>query len=220
VTIATDSGGRQRTPTDGRSQTTRAATLAAHAATWLRDEQAACTANLAVGVYRAMAILLPLLVQAIASPIGRPAGPGPYLGWEQAMEGRVGKKKNIFLVWLVWPLITLGIYFFVWYYKVNREARDFDPEIDVAPAVSLLAVLIGWIIIIPPFVSIYRTGERIAKMQSAAGLEPTSSAIIGLLLTFAFHFEMLYYQNELNRIWDHYKNLPEGTPVQLAIPAA
>ncbi len=70
--------------------------------------------HLAVGVYRAMAILLPLLVQAIASPIGRPAGPGPYLGWEQAMEGRVGKKKNIFLVWFVWPLITLGIYFFVW----------------------------------------------------------------------------------------------------------
>jgi heme/copper-type cytochrome/quinol oxidase subunit 2 len=136
------------------------------------------------------------------------------------MEGRVGKSRNIFLVWLVWPLITLGIYFFVWYYKVNREARDFDPKIDVAPAVSLLAVLIGWIIIIPPFVSIYRTGERIAKMQSAAGLEPTSSALLGLLLTFVFHLETLYYQSELNKIWDHYKNLPEGTPVQLAIPAA
>ena len=85
------------------------------------------------------------------------------------MEGRVGKKKNIFLVWLVWPLITLGIYFFVWYYKVNREARDFDPEIDVAPAVSLLAVLIGWIIIIPPFVSIYRTGERREHAAPFAG---------------------------------------------------
>ena len=57
-------------------------------------------------------------------------------------------------------------------------------------------------------------------MQSAAGLEPTSSATIGLLLTFVFHLETLYYQNELNRIWDHYKNLPEGTPLQLAIPAA
>jgi hypothetical protein len=45
---------------------------------------------------------------------------------EHAMEGRAGKTRNIFLVWFVWPLITLGIYFFVWYYKVNREARDLD----------------------------------------------------------------------------------------------
>ena len=53
----------------------------------------------------------------------------------------------------------------------KREARDFDPEIDVAPAISLLTALIGWTIIIPRFVSICLTGERIAKMQSAAGLE-------------------------------------------------
>ncbi|MBV9095118.1 MAG: DUF4234 domain-containing protein, partial [Streptosporangiaceae bacterium] len=36
------------------------------------------------------------------------------------MEGRAGKTRNIFLVWLVWPLITLGIYSLVWYYKINR----------------------------------------------------------------------------------------------------
>ena len=98
---------------DGPPQAARAATLAARAATWLRDEQAACTANLAVGVYRAMAILLLLLVRAIASPIGAPCGSRflPRLG--EGMEGRVGKKKNIFLVWLVWLLITLGIHFFL-----------------------------------------------------------------------------------------------------------
>jgi Domain of unknown function (DUF4234) len=136
------------------------------------------------------------------------------------MEGRAGKTRNIILVWLVWPLITLGIYFFVWYYKVNREARDFDSRIEVDPTVALLAVLLGWIIIVPPFISIYRTGDRIAKMQRAAGLEPTCSAIIGLLLTFVFHLESLYYQYELNRIWDHYGNPSEGTAVPLAIPAA
>jgi uncharacterized membrane protein len=136
------------------------------------------------------------------------------------MEGRVGKNRNIFLVWLVWPLITLGIYFFVWYYKVNREAREFDSRIEVSPVVALLAVLVGWIIIIPPFVSIYRTGGRIARMQRAAGLEPTCIPILGLLLTFVLGLESLYYQAELNRIWEHYKNLPKGTQVQLAIPPA
>src|SRR5215813_14010383 len=123
------------------------------------------------------------------------------------MEGRAGKTRNIFLVWFVWPLITLGIYFFVWYYEVN-------------PAVSVIAVLFGWIIIVPPFVSIYRTGERIAQMQRAAGMEATCLPIVGLLLTFVFHLESLYYQYELNRIWAHYGNPPEGAPVKVDVPAA
>jgi len=136
------------------------------------------------------------------------------------MESRAGKTRNIFLVWLVWPLITLGIYFLVWYYKVNREARDFDSRIEVNPAVSVIAVALGWIIIVPPFVSIYRTGERIATMQRSAGLEPTCIPIVGLLLTFVFRLESLYYQNELNRIWAHYGNPPEGSSVKLDTAAA
>ena len=136
------------------------------------------------------------------------------------MEGRAGKTRNIFLVWLVWPLITLGIYAFVWYYKVNREARDFDSRIEVNPAVSVIAVTLGAIIIVPPFVSIYRTGERIATMQRSAGLEPTCIPIVGLLLTFVFRLESLYYQNELNRIWAHYGNPPEGSSVKLDTAAA
>ena len=136
------------------------------------------------------------------------------------MEGRAGKTRNIFLVWFVWPLITLGIYFLVWYYKVNREARDLDSRIEVNPVVSVIAVSLGWIIIVPPFVSIYRTGERIAKMQLSAGLEPTCIPIVGLLLTFVLHLESLYYQYELNRIWAHYGNPPEGAPVKLDLAAA
>ena len=136
------------------------------------------------------------------------------------MEGHAGKNRNVFLVWFVWPILTLGIYHFVWYYKVNREARDFDSRIKVDPGIALIAVLFGWIIIIPPFVSIFRTGERIAKMQSAAGLQPTCIPAVGLLLTFFFSLQSLYYQYELNRIWAHYGNPPEGTMVQLATPAA
>ncbi len=135
------------------------------------------------------------------------------------MEGRAGKNRNIILVWLVWPLLTLGIYFFVWYYKINREARDFDARIEVSPGVSLLAVLVGWIIIVPPFISIYRTGGRIAQMQRAAGLEATCNGWIGLILVFLFSLDRLYYQYELNRIWEHYGNPREGSVVALATPA-
>jgi hypothetical protein len=138
------------------------------------------------------------------------------------MTGRAGKTRNIFLVWLVWPLITLGIYAFVWWYKINREARDFDSRIEVNPVLSLLAVLIGWIIIVPPYVSIYRTGNRIARMQERTGLQPTCNAWIGLILSFFFSLYSLYYQSELNKIWAHYGNPEEGSQVPLpaGVPTA
>lgn len=132
------------------------------------------------------------------------------------MTGRAGKTRNIFLVWLVWPLITLGVYYFVWWYKINREAHDFDERIEVNPTLSLLAVLIGWIIIIPPFVSVYQTGERISRMQAAAGLEPTCSGVIGLILSFFINLEALYYQSELNRIWARLGYPEEGSLVSVS----
>jgi uncharacterized membrane protein len=131
------------------------------------------------------------------------------------MTGRAGKTRNIFLVWLIWPLITLGIYFFVWWYKINREARDFDERIQVDPTISLLAVLIGWIIIVPPFVSTYNTGERIAQMQEAAGLPRTCNGVIGIIGMFVLSLQTLYYQYELNKIWAHLGNPPEGSLVPL-----
>jgi hypothetical protein len=135
------------------------------------------------------------------------------------MTGRAGKTRNIWLVWLVWPLITLGIYHLVWYYKINREARDFDEKIDVEPTLSLLAVAIGWIIIVPPFVSIYRSGERIGQMQEDAGMDRSCNGWIGLVLSFFLSLHALYYQSELNRIWARLGEPEEGSLVALPVTA-
>ncbi|MFL6072618.1 MAG: DUF4234 domain-containing protein [Mycobacteriales bacterium] len=133
------------------------------------------------------------------------------------MNAVAGKRRNIFAVWLGLPIITLGIYRFVWYYKINREARDMG--VDSNPTNSVLALLFGWILcLIPPLVSIYRTGQRIAEMQRRAGLAPTCNGGIGLLLTFVVTLMPLYYQAELNKVWERYGNLPEGSPIQVALP--
>ena len=78
------------------------------------------------------------------------------------------KIRNPFGVFVL-SIVTFGIYYLVWYYKVNRELRD-AARIDVSPVVALLAVSIGWFIIVPPFVSWYRTFERIQSAQRRAGL--------------------------------------------------
>ncbi len=134
------------------------------------------------------------------------------------MTGRMGKTRNIFLVWLVWPLITFGIYRIVWWYKINREARDLDEQIIVSPGVAVLAITLGAFIIVPPFVSIYKTGERIGQMQAAAGLASSCAGVLGLICSFVFGLDSLYYQSELNKIWAQLGGAPEGSPVTLPGP--
>ena len=104
----------------------------------------------------------------------------------------------------VLAIVTLGIYYLVWYYKVNRELRD-AAGIDVDPFVAVLAITIGWLIIVPPFVSWYHTFERIQQAQRQAGLTSEANPILGFILYLvALYFlpvELLYAQDELNKLW-------------------
>jgi len=118
-------------------------------------------------------------------------------------------------IWLLWPVLTLGIYHLVWYYKINRETRDLG--VIANPGVSVLAITLGALLLVPPFASYYQTGDRIAQAQRAAGMTPTCSPVIGLLLTvFLFGSGALYYQAEMNKIWDRFGNQAEGTIISLA----
>jgi len=111
--------------------------------------------------------------------------------------------RNPFLVF-VWSLLTLGIYYLVWYYKINRELRD-ACGIDVSPGVALIAITLGWLVIVPPFVSWYRTFIRIAEAQRAAGVTSEANPVLGFILfviaVFLLPVEVVYAQDELNKIW-------------------
>lgn len=127
------------------------------------------------------------------------------------------KRRNVVAVWLGLPLITLGIYLYVWLYKVNDEARRFLRDDSIKPAMTVLAFIPGFILIIPPFIAIYRTGKRIARMEEAAGLPSRASGGLGILLAFIFSLYPLYYQSHLNGLWDRYRSVPMMPP-QFAAP--
>jgi hypothetical protein len=123
---------------------------------------------------------------------------------EQLQVGRTTVKlRNPFLVF-VWSLLTLGIYYLVWYYKINRELRDAG-GIDVSPGVALIAISLGWLIIVPPFVSWYRTFLRIAEAQRASGVTSEANPVLGFILfviaVFLLPVEVVYAQDELNKLW-------------------
>ena len=76
---------------------------------------------------------------------------------------------------------------------------------SVSPVVALLAVTVGWIVIVPPFVSWYRTFARIAEAQRSAGLASEANPILGFILyviaVFFVPIEVIYAQDELNKLW-------------------
>lgn len=127
---------------------------------------------------------------------------------ELTINGAQVKKRHPFGP-LGLTIITLGIYFFVWWYKINREMRDLGEEVD--PLGSLLAVTVGWVIIVPPFVSIYKTAERIRRTQEKAGISNIGAAdgeavpILALILFIVPVLELLfqaYLQHGLNQAYD------------------
>ncbi|MGH2786676.1 MAG: DUF4234 domain-containing protein [Actinomycetota bacterium] len=98
-------------------------------------------------------------------------------------------------------LITIGVYFFVWWYKINNELRNYG--IDNSPAKATLAVTLGAFIIVPPFVSYYNTADRILKAQLKSDASERIIPVLALLLLIVVSlFAAPYYQSQLNKVWD------------------
>lgn len=126
------------------------------------------------------------------------------------------KLRNPLAVWIGLPLITLGIYHFVWYYKIHREMSELDRRRNVPTAGPMLVILLLSWTVIAPLVSYYNSGGRIRNAQRAAGMHASCSGLFGLLLMFVFGLGTLYYQLELNKVVQSY-GVPEGAQIALYV---
>ena len=116
------------------------------------------------------------------------------------------KIRSLWAVALL-PIITIGIYFFFWWYFIHRELRDLGrtkntDELGTSPGTSLLAVTLGALIIVPALVSIYRGFKRVQAAQRLAGADPINGwigLILFLVITPAFY---AYVQSGLNAVWE------------------
>ena len=118
--------------------------------------------------------------------------------------------------WLVFGLtvITAGIYWFAWYYLINRELRDFGRRRDderlakSEPQVSFIAVTLGALILVPVVVSMVRTVRRIRRAERLAEVKQSNGWIVGgiSVASLALLFAPLliipsYLQSGLNEAW-------------------
>jgi Domain of unknown function (DUF4234) len=120
------------------------------------------------------------------------------------VDGVSAKLRRPWGVFLL-VLVTLGIYYLVWYYKTNRELADYG--IGDSPGLSLLAITLGGLLIVPPFVSEWRYYRRISQAQARAGMDHRISHVTGFVLyliaLIVLPFETVYAQHHLNRLWRH-----------------
>ena len=105
------------------------------------------------------------------------------------------------------PFITLGIYAIFWYYYINREMRDLGrahntDELGDSPGMSVLAVTLGALIIVPAVISVIHTFQRIQAAQRLNGVEPQANGWLGLIMALLISpVFYAYEQAELNKAW-------------------
>lgn len=118
----------------------------------------------------------------------------------------MGKVRNPLAV-VALAFLTLGIYFFFWYFYVNRELKEVGEasgteECGTSPGTSLLAVTIGALIIIPPFFSIYNSFKRLnAAYKLNVGPGEAFDAGLGILLWILLSPVAMYiFQMKMNEV--------------------
>jgi hypothetical protein len=122
------------------------------------------------------------------------------------------------------PIVTLGIYGFVWYYKINREMADLGrakntDELGDSPGKSLVAITIGWVIVVPAVLSLINTGKRVQAAQRLSGIDPQMNGwlaiVMGLLISPVLY---AYEQSELNKVWARVGEAPGVDPADITRP--
>lgn len=93
-----------------------------------------------------------------------------------------GGKVRSFGVGLLLTIVTLGIYYWFWYYLVNDELKDIGRSrgdqglATSSPAWSVAAVSVGGWLLLPPLLSVFNYGRRIQRAQRLVGT-PSSEQI-------------------------------------------
>ena len=118
------------------------------------------------------------------------------------VDGRSYVRRNPLGV-VALSFITFGIYALYWYWKINDELRQVEHDDSISPTRSLMAVLFGWIIIVPPFIALWNTATHVAAFERRVGVTQTVEPILVLVLMVLLNIANgAYLQDHLNRGWD------------------
>src|SRR5262249_3572766 len=100
-----------------------------------------------------------------------------------------GAEVKIRRPWAVAALSLVPFYWCVWYYRVNREMRDYGrtradrPLASSRPGLSILAVTLGSLVVVPALVSRWRAVRRMQACERFVTLgDPSADALLVVVL--------------------------------------
>ena len=114
------------------------------------------------------------------------------------------------------PIVTLGIYHLVWWYRINRELRDYGKakghDLGQNPTNSVLALFPGGLIIVPAVITYWRGTKRVMGASRLAGNAPLNGWIAIILYLLLAPALWAYIQVSLNKVWLAEADSIEGLP--------
>src|SRR2546421_4845677 len=103
------------------------------------------------------------------------------------------------------PIVTLGIYHLVWWFRINREMQDYGRakgyDLGQNPTNSVLALFPGALIIVPALITYWRGTKRVQGAQRLAGHDPPNGWIALILYLLIAPGFWAYIQVSLNDTW-------------------
>jgi hypothetical protein len=130
-----------------------------------------------------------------APPAGQPGGalsPGAY------PPGQMQTRDSV-VEWLL--CVFVPFYSLIWFHRANKEMQAWSGgRIDYNAGASLTSLIIGWIIIVPPFVTLARFQGRIRTAQGMAGVQQTANFWGWFGRMFLFGYGYKWNQDHFNEM--------------------
>jgi heme/copper-type cytochrome/quinol oxidase subunit 1 len=109
-------------------------------------------------------------------------------------------------------VLTLGVYGVVWYHRVNVELRDYgrayrDEGLAASnPRHSVLAIVPGILLFLPPIVSLIGFVGRLRRAQRYGQSELASGWLVAVFVLSGIFIPAIpgYVQSGLNELWRRY----------------
>lgn len=120
-------------------------------------------------------------------------------------------------------VVTLGMYWLYWYYRVNDDIRMYLRNYSIRPLVSTMAIVglfvagpviaiavlteVWWLLaiaallVLMALVGFFHTGRRVITAQQQAGVDESSAGLALLLYVVTGFLGGSYLQAGLNRAW-------------------
>jgi Domain of unknown function (DUF4234) len=115
------------------------------------------------------------------------------------------KVRSLWAVALL-PIITLGIYHLVWWYKINKELKAYGEakgyDLGQNPTNSVLALFPGGLIIVPAIMTYVNGTKRVQGAAKVAGRDPVNGWLCLVLYLVLSIGMWAYLQSSLNQIWE------------------